>query len=50
MQNYVKSSNNNVDVLKVVLNCQYTTYSEFLKLVNSMMKEYLVNKNNRRDF
>ena len=46
MSNYVSSSNNNVDVLKIVLNCQYTNYAEFLKIVLSMINDYLKLKNN----
>lgn len=46
MSNYVSSSNNNVDALKIVLNCQYTNYSEFLKTILSMIGDYLKLKNN----
>jgi hypothetical protein len=44
MSNFVSTANNNVEVLNVTLNCQYTQMSEYLKQVVIMMEEYVEEK------
>ncbi len=48
LNNFVKTNFNDVEILQIKLNCQYTEYHEFLSNVRTSIKNYLIEKYNNR--
>ena len=48
LNNFVKTNFNDVEILQIKLNCQYTEYHEFLSTVRTSIKNYLIEKYNNR--
>ena len=48
LNNFVKTNFNDVEILQIKLNCQYTEYHEFLSNMRTSIKNYLIEKYNNR--
>lgn len=48
LNNFVKTNFNDVEILQIKLNCQYTEYHEFLSNIRTSIKNYLIEKYNNR--
>lgn len=48
LNNFVKTNFNDVEILQIKLNCQYTEYHEFLSNVRTSIKNHLIEKYNNR--
>ena len=48
LNNFIKTNFNDVEILQIKLNCQYTEYHEFLSNVRTSIKNYLIEKYNNR--
>ena len=46
LNNFVKTNFNDVEILQIKLNCQYTEYHEFLSNVRTSIKNYLIEEYN----
>lgn len=48
LNNFVKTNFNDVEILQIKLNCQYTEYHEFCSNMRTSIKNYLIEKYNNR--
>lgn len=48
LNNFIKTNFNDVEILQIKLNCQYTEYHEFLSNMRTSIKNYLIEKYNNR--
>ena len=48
LNNFIKTNFNDVEILQIKLNCQYTEYHEFLSNVRTSIKNYLEDRYNNR--